>query len=781
MKQAFRLLLMWLLIHPNHQLHAHSPCTNVLKGKVISAADQTPIPYAVVLLEELNRSTTCDEKGQFSFDKLCTGKFNLKVAHLSFSPFKQTVEVNENSNLLIQLNAQSEQLKTVEVLERKGVGQSFLPMAELSGERLRQTNGLTLGECLKAIPGVNSLQTGGTISKPVIHGLHSQRILMLNNGVRQEGQQWGAEHAPEIDPLVAGKLVVVKGAGSVRYGSDAIAGVILVEPRPLADSAGTRGEIVLVGNTNGRGGASSAYVEHTFPRLKPLSFRLQGTFKQAGSLSAPTYNLANTGVKEYNFSYAIGWKKPLYGADVFYSQFNTTLGILGPSHLGNLTDLRNALKSSVPAETGDFSYLIRRPYQTVSHELVTARAWWKTSKRGKLMAQYGRQYNLRSEFDKHRSLSDSLAGVENPELQFEITTHTGEVVLEHGFLKKGSGAVGVSGMYQKNTYNGRALIPNFINQGVGLFIMEKYPVGPFTIEVGGRFDVRDLQVFRYAFVPGVGNVLQRPTHSFQGFAGNAGILYQRDTTWQVSLHAGTAWRPPSVNELYSFGLHHGAAAMEYGDANLGTERTLNYIASVRSNAVRNLSIDVSAYLHDMRNFIYRRPMSQPVVTIRGAFPSFFYAQTHALLRGCDVSAAYRIHSRVQIGAKASWLRAWDKTAREWLIFMPSDRYEAEATYRFKSLGIMRSSSATFSWTYVTRQNRVPGNLDFASPPAAYHLLNLHLACTLTAWNRPIELGFSVYNIANVRYRDYLDRFRYFVDAMGRNMTLRLAIPLHRQP
>src|SRR5690606_33154577 len=96
----------------------------------------------------------------------------------------------------------------------------------LNKAQLQQVQGTSLAAQLQSIPGVSMLQTGGTIAKPVINGMYGNRVLILNNGVRQQGQQWGAEHAPEIDPYIANQLTVVKGAESVRYGSDAIGGVI---------------------------------------------------------------------------------------------------------------------------------------------------------------------------------------------------------------------------------------------------------------------------------------------------------------------------------------------------------------------------------------------------------------------------------------------------------------------------------------------------------------------------------------------------------------------------
>src|SRR5690606_17610964 len=196
-----------------------------------------------------------------------------------------------------------------------------------SARELNQSRGKSLGESLKSIAGVTSLNTGNNVSKPVIHGLHSDRVLVLNNGIRQEGQQWGSEHAPEIDPFIAKNISVIKGAESIRYGANAIAGVVLVEPHQLRDSAGINGELNTVGASNGKSGVASAMLEGNIGKLKGLSWRLQGTTKQSGNIHTPDYFMKNTGVKEQNFSWALGFNQPKYGLKLFYSQFNSDIGI----------------------------------------------------------------------------------------------------------------------------------------------------------------------------------------------------------------------------------------------------------------------------------------------------------------------------------------------------------------------------------------------------------------------------------------------------------------------
>jgi iron complex outermembrane receptor protein len=180
---------------------------------------------------------------------------------------------------------------------------------ELKGKELAATRGLSLGESLQRITGVTVLQTGNNIYKPVIQGLHSSRVLILNNGIRQEGQQWGSEHAPEIDPYVANRLTVIKGAASVRYGGDAIGGVVLVEPRLLQYKKAVQGEVNLAAFSNNRQGVLSALFEGGFDQKEETSWRIQGTIKRGGNAKTADYWLKNSGVEEMNMSAAAGWRK----------------------------------------------------------------------------------------------------------------------------------------------------------------------------------------------------------------------------------------------------------------------------------------------------------------------------------------------------------------------------------------------------------------------------------------------------------------------------------------
>jgi iron complex outermembrane recepter protein len=753
-------------------------CENVLEGKVLDEHDKSPLEFANLFILELNKSAFTNEKGYYKFEGLCAGIYTIRINHLNCEPIEEKVEVRKNTRRNFTPEHHAELLKGVDITTEKITEQTTQTKSDITAEKLEQYKGQSLGETLKNVPGVASLNTGNSISKPIIHGMHSNRILILNNGIRQEGQQWGVEHAPEVDPFIANKISVVKGANSVRYGSDAIAGVVLMETKPLRDSAGMNGELNLIGATNGRGGTASGFVEGNLKKLSALSWRVQGTVKQNGNISSPNYILVNTGVKENNFSYALGWNKTNYGIDLFYSQFNTSIGIFSASHIGNLTDLQRAFDSNIPLETGSFTYKIARPYQHIEHELFKVSAFVRTGNTGKLTFTYARQHNLRFEYDKHGRWKDSLASVKKPELSLEITSHTGDLIWEHNRIKNLSGSIGISGVIQGNTYDGRFLIPNFRNYNGGFFWIERWKKNRIELEGGVRYDYKWMQVYKYDYIGNASYVLVSPILIFQNTTGNLGAIFKKDSTLNFSLNVGTAWRAPTVNELYTSGLHHGAAAIEYGNDSLRPEKAYTAIFTTRYSIGNRIYLEISPYANLINDFIFREPSKQPILSIQGAFPGFYYKQTNATLTGCDFFLNYKIFGNFELTSKASWLRARNQKTKDWLIMMPSDRYEAELTYRFRDTKYTYSSYISSSVMYVTKQWRVPANVDFAEPPSAYYTFNLHAASSIYIGRQKVELGISVFNLFDQAYRDYLDRFRYFTDAMGRNFVLRLKVPFN---
>lgn len=751
----------------------YAQCTSTLSGIVYDKDTKQALEFTNVLLVESGIAALCDEHGEYKMEGLCDGTYTIRISHIGCSTLETTIMVKGHTDKHFYLPHAANNLGEVAVYERKLEERSSQTKSVISKADLNKSKGESLGEVLKQVAGVTTIQTGPSISKPVIHGLHSNRVLILNNGIRQEGQQWGNEHAPEIDPLIANKITVIKGANAVRYGSDAIAGVVLVEPAELRDSAGIYGEFNLVGFSNNQEGVASGMIEQNIKKLNGLTWRLQGTLKKAGNSQTPAYYLKNTGYQEKNFSGSIGYNKDKYGLELFYSQFNTTIGIFSGSHIGNLTDLQKAFNRTAPIENSGFSYMIGRPYQGIEHELFKAKAYLQTGSAGKLNFIYARQYNLRYEYDKHKPLNNSLAALNQPELQYEITTHTVDVNWEHNSIKKIHGVIGITGMTQANTFEGRYFIPNFQNYSGGIFLIERTKIKNTELEAGIRYDYKTLQIFKWE-----NNVIINPVFNFKNASGTLGLIRSFGEHYSLYANVGTAWRAPTPNELFSDGLHHGASAVEIGDRTLKPENAYNSIVTISYNGLKHkkLNGELSFYYNIINNFIYLQPQQPSTLTIRGAFPTFVYKQVNSTFKGIDATLTYGLSKDLQVTGKASILRAFNKTIADYLIMMPSDRYQISAAYNFRDIKKLTDMYISISSLYVTKQWRVPLGVDYAPPPEAYMLLTIEGGIALNIKNQKIYTSLGVNNLLNTSYREYLNRFRYYADDIGRNITVKLKIP-----
>jgi iron complex outermembrane receptor protein len=766
--QFIVLLIVTLSISP---LIAQDSCSYQLSGYVIDEHNRLPLSNSKVYIKEPRRGVFTDSLGYFVFPSLCSGTYEFYCKHMGCDAVKKTITIRGNTveNFSPEHHVDFD---AVIVIARKTNEEISLGTRKLSDKDKSETKGFSLGDGLTRINGVRKLSTGNNISKPVIHGLHSNRILILNNGVRQEGQQWGNEHAPEIDPFIADELAVVKGANGVRYGPDAIGGVVLVNPKALRKTPGIGGEMNLVGLSNGLQGNASATLDGNSSKFPAISWRLQGTLKRGGNAKTPDYYLKNTGSKEYNYSYALGYKKPKYGIDFFYSQFNTDIGIFSAAHIGNLTDLEQAFEATKPMESADFTYDIDRPRQHIEHELFKTKGYLRTGEKGKITLTYARQYNKRLEYDKHAPLNDSLANLNLPALQFELTTHTAEIVWEHIRMKSFKGSVGVNGTYQENTYEGRFFIPNFQKIGAGIFWIEswKSKSSKLEIESGVRFD----NIYQHVYMWRDGAIVS-PAQNYMNMSGTIGAIYKVNKQLILRSNVGTAWRPPNINELYSNGLHHGAASIEIGDSTLVTEKAVNVSTSVEYSGKR-LSVVLDAYNNIINDFIYLKPTLVSTVTIKGAFPTFVHNQVNAHLRGLDLTLSYALSKEFKVISKASILRAINQTTREHLVMMPSDCFENSLEYYFKDGKKVENAYVSLSVTSVLKQSRVPDNSDYVNPPEGYTLLNFAAGIDIPLKGNSLSLGISVNNLLNTRYRDYMNRFRYFADEMGRNISVRATLP-----
>ncbi len=741
-------------------------CSYTLTGQVIDAQTGEPVPFASVNILDTDQGTVADENGHYKLDHLCPETYTVVCSHISCEHREHQIDPSDTRVYDFLLTTNEQLLVTVQVKDKRVAPKSTANATTLSGEQLGAARGLSLAEALSKLPGMNTVRSGGAGSKPVIQGLRGERVIIVNNGVRLEGQQWGDDHAPEVDPFSAATVQVVRGAAGVRYGAGALGGAIVLEPRPLPEKPGIGGQTTLGAYSNGRTGLASALLEGRLAKL-PVSWRLRGTAKRGGTLQTPDYYLNNTGVAEYNYGYSVGWQAKRWQSAVHYDRLNSRMGIFAGSHIGNTTDLLTAIERGRPIDDGLFTYDVGRPLGRVTHETVQWDTEYRPEKGGKVGLRLSRQFNRREEFDAHRRFGQTPTDAVNPEIELEMTAWQATLDWEHRTWGHLSGGPGVQFNYRRNTTDRGALLPDYHAYNTGVYWIErwrKYPK-PLELEAGARYEWQRLGVDELV------NEMEQPLRHYGSASVTLGAIYHFDEYFSARLNIASAYRPPHPNELFSDGVHHGAASYEQGNAALAAETarqatlTLDYIQPAK------LQWRAAVYLQRIDDFIYLQPQDAPALTIRGAFPAFTFQQADARLLGTDLSFDWQFTDHWQWSGMASVLRARNLEQDDWLISMPADRVGSELSYHFAehaTLGV--GARHTFA------QTRVPDSPDFALPPAAYTLVDIAASTEFNLGKQQAEVGLTVYNVLNARYRDYLDRFRYFADAPGRNIALHLRVP-----
>ncbi|MBL7817206.1 MAG: TonB-dependent receptor [Saprospiraceae bacterium] len=752
-------------------LTAQADCTFTLKGRIIDT-EKHAVAFANIYVKELSQGVVADESGFFTIKNLCHQTYTLDMSHVECNHKTQQVHIDGNTEGVFELQHDVKVLQNVIIQSKRVQLTETQAHTQISGSDLEQKQGQNLGEMLRSIAGVSSLNVGSTISKPVVQGLHSDRVLILNNGVRQEGQQWGLDHAPEIDPFIADRISVVKGASAVKYGVGAIGGVILVEPRALRDTIGLGGEVNIQGASNGRMGILSSFLEG---RNSLLGWRVQGTFKRGGNLMTPQYFLSNTGVLEANGSVMLDFRVKNVKNEVFFSHFYTEIGIFQDSHIGNTQDLLNAIARGKPAKDAEFTYTIARPAQRVQHDILKWKASIPTGDIGRLTLQAAGQYNHRKEYDFHRPNGRKYLTFDTVQIAFQMPSAQLRADWEHRPFKNWHGGLGTEGFYQlNNTYAG-GLIPDFQQATAGIYWTERwrrYP-SPFELEGGVRYDYRQLWVdsTRYG--------QQNKQFVYANISASVGAIYHIQKWGKLSFNLGTAWRSPNVNELFSDGVHHGNASFETGDPTLVPERALNGTLSL-SIKTAHFEAEANVYQNHIQHFIYLSPDSVPRVTIRGVFPAFTYRQTDALLRGGDWTAKLKLTGGLWWTNAVSILFAHDQTNDSWLPLMPANRIEQGLKYEAESFKSLKNPFISTNIVVVSKQKHVPTKQnsdgtwsaqDYAEPPDGYVRVDAYAGFETHLGKLDAHFGLRITNLLNTQYRDYTDRFRYFADAQGRNISL----------
>lgn len=770
---------------------------NTLSGKITNEKKQ---PLAGSHIHVSSFFANADETGNYTINGIPNARLQVFVEYLGYKTLDTILDFQGNKVLNIALKPDVSQLSEVVLKETYAKEKA----QEIKTSTIEKYSSESLGDALKEISGVSSLKTGNTIVKPIINGLHSSRVLIINNNVRLEDQQWGTEHAPNMDLNTAGKISVIKGAQGLQFGGDAIGGTVIIDPPHIPIKDTIFGKTILSAQSNGRGGSLTSSL---FKGYKSgWNWNLQGTYKYLGDFKAPDYVLSNTGNREKNFSGSLGYKGENQGFSFFYSYFNAEIGILRASHISAVSDLIRAINSGQPQYISDFSYDINAPRQELQHHLGKINYYKLFSNDRKLSLQYSFQFNNRLEFDLRRG-----ADRDKPSLDLDLKTHTFNADFEGNYSDNLKYKVGISAGFQNNfadtdNTNVRALIPNYDKSDAGIYAIGTYILNnKLSLEAGLRYDFSHIDAQKYYLktrwtergydtefsdfiVSDAGQQwYTNPVFDYNNFSGSLGSKYEFSNNLHWTTNVGVTSRNPNPAELFSDGLHHATGQIELGDLALKREVALK-LSTAFNYTSSNFALEINPYANFINDFKILIPTTI-ILSNRGPFPVWEYKQVNARLFGVDFTADYDFAKNLNWHSTAAFVYGDDLTNDTALIDMPPMNFNNSISFRKTSWNNLVLSLKNET---VLTQKRYPNNdfyidvldtgepvstlVEISKPPKGYSLLHFNSEMSFSVLNNSkMTIGFNIQNIMNTNYRDYLNRIRYYADDLGRNFRVQLKL------
>lgn len=776
-------------------------CSYELSGYIIDLHDNTVLEGATIIIAGSERAVTTTAEGKYTITGLCRATYTLQVSHPDCETQAVKVAVNGDTQRTINMEHHLNALGDIEIIAHAHKAKSQTGTETVVDHRILESNSAaSLGDALRELSGVSSLNTGNSVVKPVIQGLHSSRVVLITDGTRLQDQEWGAEHAPNIDVNAAGEVTVIKGAAGLQYGGDAVGGTIVIEPENIPVKDTLFGRTILTGATNGRGGSATSSLVKSYNN--GWYGTAGGTYKRFGDFEAPDYILSNTALSEKNVNISLGLNKYRYGVEGSYSLFSKKSGILRSSHLGGAEDLVIAINREEPFVVEDFTYDINPPRQEVRHQIAKIDGFYRFDNFGKLSGQVDYQRNNRLEFDIRRDSEDT-----RPSIDLQLETVTAKADFEYTADNTVTAKIGVLGRYQEHfpdpSTGVRRLIPDYEAMDFGMYVLGSKAFDKLTLEAGARFDYNQVMAEKF-YVTSVWEergydetfsefevadldtqIFTKPEFEYHNFSATAGAGYQIDEIYSITGNYSLVSRAPNVSELFSDGLHQSAARIELGDLSFGQEVAHKFSFNVKRET-ENWSFTVAPYLNTINDFILIEPTALRQ-TNRGNFQVWEYRQTQARLLGVDVDNRFTINDHIEINNQFSYVQGRDLTRDLPLINIPAANTRNSIIYRFPEVNNLQLKLES---NYVFRQTQFPDNnfevflaqtenfelVDVSTPPDAYHLVNFRGDIDFALSEKStLNLGLLMNNMFNKSYREYLNRQRYYADDLGRNILLQVKI------
>lgn len=761
-----------------------------LSGKITDFDTQEPVKNASVYLVDLKTSTVSDQNGNYSFQNLKSGKYFVEITGDNYTSLLVSIEVNQDAVSDFTLQKSTKEIDEVVVTAVTRASElKKIPVVIKSVDKniINQNASTNLIDGLKNIPGVNQITTGAAISKPLIRGLGYNRVITLVDGIKQEGQQWGGEHGIEIDEFSVGKVEIVKGPGSLMYGSDGIAGVLNFISPKVAANGKIENQLITNYQTNNNLIATSFSNKgnkNGFVWEGRLTNKLAGNYENKYD-----GKVLNSGFKELDGNLMLGINKN-WGHSYFnVSSYNTTLNIVeGERDADGKFTFINSNGDDVTATDEDYKgYKVGFPHQEINHLRLTSNNYFLL-KNGTINADFAFQNNKRKEF----------ADATNPdekELFFDLNTFNYNVRYNLKETNNWETSFGIGGMQQSNTNKGlEALIPDYQFFDAGAFVFTQKTFNKnLTLAGGLRFDNRNVDA--QEMLEDTDVKFAKFNKNYSGISGSLGLSYQLDKQSTLKLNLSRGFRAPNIAELSSNGIHEGTFRYEIGDINLKSEISHQIDAAYFLNS-DHISFEFTPFVNFISNYIYTEKMQDAngndvIIDPSDPVPAFRFTQGNAQLFGGEIFLDFHPHpfDWLHVENSFSYVRATQNNRPEnekFLPFIPAPKYRGEIKTNFEKVNNTFSDFyAKFSVDHYFKQNNIYSAFDTETATPAYTLLSVGIGADIKAFGKKdfFNVFISGENLTDVAYQNHLSRLKYApenpatgrmgVFNMGRNFSLKL--------
>ena len=797
--------IIYLLLFLSLDIQSQIPCDRSISGKIVDNETNSPLSDVVVraisdpqvfgnrvLYNSSDKFYISDENGKFLLEGLCVEEDSLIFSRIGYQDTLISLDVDY---WVVSLSEKSVELENVIISDEreKKTGTQTISQQSINLNDKGVDRTLSLANIVSKIDGVTFISTGSNVERPVIHGLYGNRILVLNNYLKHGFQNWGDDHAPEINISSVERISVIKGSSGVRFGPEALGGAIIVEPDPMKLLQPYYLNINSGYQSNGRGNNFSIKTGNGY---KNLGFNLGVNYMKIGDRHAPSYSLTNSGKEEKAFNFGLHYHLKNFDIKLYYNYVDLDLALLRSSifHSGNA--ISKALSSDVPLFIRPFSYDINEPNQVVNHHLAKASINWWYKENEKVSLIIGRQLNQRKEFDVRRN-------AEKPIINLDLISTDLMLEWDHSFSENVEGLMGLHFFNQDNDNNPGTgttpFIPNYNTNRYSFYLVEGLKLGENFFEFGVRIDYENYNVRGRE----TSQRIFRDEHTLSNITFSLGYENEFSENFSFKSNLGSAWRTPNMAELYSFGSHgfknsFGLLRYYYNDDNkvrtnrvtlmseslTSSEKSLKFINEFDFTSDKN-KIKLTLFSNYILNYVFERPIGI-YGTVRGPMPYFIFDQNDVLFVGSDLTVKKEFTKKFNSSITLNYL--WSKNLENNgnLINQPPVRIENNLIWKTNNFWKINFSEISLSPSYSFKQSQAPITIspedlingvvnitpetnifDFKDAPDGYFLLDFSWRLKLNDFSASINVN----NVLNTSYRNYLNSMRYFADEIGRNFIV----------